>query len=420
MAFDLQSVLMSPMPAAPAVRKAKMFKNFGKPLVQQVPLNNRTNLLPTDDVQKEVRRQRTPTKKVYRLKDIHAKTTESDHFEENDLVMAAQQILQKAIKTLVIDRPEPNLEVLTDDDTDDDEIYIRQRPVVKPKISPPKDPNSEPPADQVISETLTLRVVGANRFVWDGSYLGMVTDLNIIERFEVEGLKYWSISLFGHVEICIIRPILTNSPCISDELKVLFGLSKLGTHRVKYRRKMYILIRTRSTDDGNICLETDLSQIHTKDPVFVGQVQDTYLFRDVLGLTKSTDKSLVLRHPKQRYLAPYPVSFYENMMRPDDTKLIVPATVTDKWFDGVTLNDVARRIFRVEKMEDVQARIIYIQDQLNLIIERVDRDAVWMIRPIIERLTRRMLFGIDDAEKTISEWDWDTVKPITGFRTVDL
>ena len=288
---------------------------------------------------------------------------------------------------------------------------FHKRQYIKPKISPSKDQNDEPPADTIKTQFHVVRIIKNNPFVWDGSYLGVMTDMNIKDRIRFMNLKYWQISLFGHTQICIIRQVTTSCPCISDELKILFGLSKLGTHRVRYHKKMYVLIKPRISRQREIIRETSISNIDfTDNSAFVSQVQDVYLFRDVLGLTKTNDNSIIIRWPDQSYIPPYPLSFYENKIRPHDTEIIVPGTAIKKWFGGGTLNDAARRIFRIEKIDEVPTRLIYIQEQLNAVIERVDREAVWMIAMIMGRITKRLLFGLKGDIKTTPEWDWDSHK----------
>ncbi len=171
-----------------------------------------------------------------------------------------------------------------------DNFQSQRRRVVEPKISPPRDPNDEPPADIIETRFHVLRIRRRNPFVWDGSYLGVITRRNIEDEMEFMNLKYWKINLYGHTQVCIIRRTMTSCPCISDELKILFGLSKLGTHRVRYRRKLYVLIKPRINQAGGIIRETPISNIEsTTNMTFISQVQDIYLFRDVLGLTKTTD-----------------------------------------------------------------------------------------------------------------------------------
>ena len=292
-------------------------------------------------------------------------------------------------------------------------VNFRQEKKVKRKISPARDLNKGLPADTIETQFHVMRIIKDDPFVWDGSCLGVINNENIEAQMKFMDLEYWKIKLFGHTQICMVRPATTSCPCISDELKILFGLSKIGTHRVRYHNKIYILFKPRIGRSKEIIRETSISNINfTNNTSFISQVQDIYLFRDVLGLTKTNDNSVVIRWPDQSYIPPYPISFYENKIRPHDTKTIVPGTVTKKWFGDCTLKDAARRIFRIKKISDVSTRLVYIQEQLNVIIERVDRDAVWMIALIMGRITKRLLFGLNDKIKITPEWSWDLSKVV--------
>lgn len=282
--------------------------------------------------------------------------------------------------------------------------------------TPPKINKYDIPIDIIESDYIILKIIRINPFLWDGSYLGLITNRNIIDQIEYMDQRYWKLNLFGHIQICIIRQIADSSPCISDELKELFGLPKIGSHMIKYFNKFYLLLKPKINNKGEIIKETSIAEIvSTTNQLFINQVQDIYLFRDVLGMTKTNDNSIIIRCSNQKYIQPYPISFYENKIKPASDKQIIPTTVIAKWFGEYTLNDSARRIFNVSKISEIQEKCGNIYYQLNLIIERVDKNALWLTTHIMKRLSQRLLSGIDNnndtnenmANKATPEWNWN-------------
>ena len=190
--------------------------------------------------------------------------------------------------------------------------------------------------------------IATNPFKWDGSYLGEVTNLKYL--FE----DYCQIEINLYVGYGKIKRSLTVQPCIIDEMKIIFGLPKMGTHWFTYKNKVYILTKVKtkkleftnfensnsqkseitnyefqkseSTNSENsefqnsnsiksqnekveIVVDKYLNEVNILHPKFVQQVQATFVFQDLMGLRKP---NIVIRY-SDNYLY-YPISTDEKQV----------------------------------------------------------------------------------------------------------
>ena len=286
------------------------------------------------------------------------------------------------------------------------ELHYMKRTCTKP--SPQRNINH--PDDGYIdifrSPNLIINLTDTNSpFIWDGSYLGRIGNHNILEQVVYTGIKYWRLRILGHTKICIIRNITNLSPCIADEIKELFFLPKLGTHYVIYHSKKYLLIEARVDAKGKIIEEITIDKVDpNKNEKFVERVREIFVFREILGLAMTREKSITVRWSDKSYIPPYPVSFYENEMKPQDEFVCISSVVEKKWFGGIDVDDVVKQMLKIENNDDVSEKISYLRESITKIIERIDKDMVWIVSPIINKLTRRLI--IDDSG-IIATPDWD-------------
>ena len=285
--------------------------------------------------------------------------------------------------------------------------YVKRTPI---KPSPPRIVNSSTKSDfidLIVGSNVTLKIIQNEiPFKWDGSYLGRIDSSNILEQVSIAGIKYWRIEILGHRKVCIVRSITNNTPCLCDELKEYFSLPKLGTHSITFRSKKYLLTEARLDSGGRIIEEITIDKVDpNKNQEFVRRVQEIFVFREILGLIMSRDRSVVVRWSDKSYIPPYPVSFYESDMRPYDNRVVISSVIENKWFDDVSIEDIIKDMLKIETNDDVIERIAYLRGNIEKTIERIDRDMIWMVQPIIEKLTRRLLSS--DSKETAATPDWD-------------
>jgi len=229
--------------------------------------------------------------------------------------------------------------------------------------------------------------------LWNGTD---ITDL--ISKCDVYGAKfnklnYWVIQYTDvetnkkYEEVCIVRSATNSLPCLIDELKSVFGLPKIGTHWCRLSGKIYILIRPTKTPEGLVKEETTLNMYNHGDGLMKMQIQEIFAFRELLGVTCSFESSIIIREGKS---GPYPISFYEPNMKPTDGSKIIPATVLDKWFDDTSIDNVVKKLCKINTIDNLTMILHTLRNNINDVIERVDRRLITYGSLIVERITLRL------------------------------
>ena len=232
-------------------------------------------------------------------------------------------------------------------------------------------------------------------FNWDGTDVSDI--INTSEIFEAKYNKrtYWVIrepnpeskpESNPTEETCLVRSCKTNLPCIIDELKPIFGLQKLGTHWCKYKGKVKQLIKCVRGTEGYVTEEITLNQINDISPLLILQVQEIFTFRELLGITCSYDSSIIVRQTKNGM---YPISFYEPNMVMENSK-VIPFTVLDKWFENSSIDDVVKRLFKINDINRLDKLLQQVRNSIEITIERVDRSAISYKTSIMNRITQRL------------------------------
>ena len=209
-------------------------------------------------------------------------------------------------------------------------------------------------------------------------------------------------------EICIVRTTAGSVPSILDELKPIFGLPKLGTHWCKNNgkdnkknksdkkteAKYIILIKCNISLEGNVLQEISLrdyminlgataENIDIVDNLLQLQVQEIYAFRELLGISKSFDSSIIIRKGKGKNV--YPISFYEPGVLQDNGR-IIPAIVLETWFEDVGLDDVICKLIGINNINNLTNRVCQIRKEIELIINRIDKENIFMVDSICSKI----------------------------------
>ena len=230
-------------------------------------------------------------------------------------------------------------------------------------------------------------------FKWDGTDVtDLVSECDIFEAIYNKTI-YWIIKNQDITEYCLVRNGNT-TVCLSDELKSLFGLKKVGTHWLKYQNKIKILIKPTITPEGYIKEEINLKSIQAMNDLTILQIQEIFAFRELLGITCSYISSLVWRENGN---LGYPLSYYEPNMNPDDKK-VIPITILDKFFKGTSLTEVIRRLIKIKKIEALPKVSFKLGTNIEQIIYRVDRNLIEYKTCILSRITQRLQSTLEHIE----------------------
>ncbi len=225
--------------------------------------------------------------------------------------------------------------------------------------------------------------------LWDGSNLGVIPPEHIISWFKDNVYNYvhftWKdVNIYARV-----TKTLSSAPIIIDELKPIFHLPKIGTHRMIYMGQMYTLFRVRLSPRGNVKQELTLDQL---SPVghpdsFIAQVKEAFCYRELIGVSKSIEKSIQVRVVGNKY---YPLSYYEPNIVPACYGRVTPYNVLDNWFLGEDISIIARGLLGVIEPDTIPSRIHRLRGDLEKAIERIDRNWIWCVDSICLRVLQRI------------------------------
>jgi hypothetical protein len=251
-----------------------------------------------------------------------------------------------------------------------------------------------------------------NPFTWDGSDLGVIQSSCIIGSVvSTRKRRYWHLDIGGHRVVCSVRMCLTSFPNIIDELKVVFGLPKVGTHRCILGSKNYILSKIDIDPvNGDIKEEITLDYIQpdTKlangqlvaDAMFVAQVQELFVFRELLGVLRviesTVDVHIVPQRNGKRYTI-YPVGRNETKMDPTQRELMIPRTIMDRWFCDTSIEDVTGRLVGIQSLETLSPGLASLRTRIENVVRRVDAQSIWISVYILERVMSRLLVFTTEA-----------------------
>ena len=207
-------------------------------------------------------------------------------------------------------------------------------------------------------------------FSWDGSFLGNVKkkDMQFVQT--LHGYKIYDI-IFPKGDLrCMAKQITTSLPSLSDEFKPIFSLSKIGTHRIKCSGKLYLLIPENRLFSDKLSQTKDVNKIRSEE------IRKIFVYRELLGL-RST------HHGSIRVDTTETLSFVESSIQMDVHVSVIPATAIRRWFSEVTFED------QLQKMSETQ-EVARLRWQLEDVVNRIDKNYIWIVNVIIRRLLLRM------------------------------
>jgi hypothetical protein len=182
-------------------------------------------------------------------------------------------------------------------------------------------------------------------------------------------------------------------------MKAVFGLNKLGTHRATYNNKQIILIKAQVSENGEIRKEVTLDKftlpLILNDVRFIRQVQNIFVFRDLLGISKSYQKSIFVRWMEDGDVyRPYPVSYYEPKLLPYSKKCNIPGTIMKRWFSDTDQYKVTKRLLGINSIDELPTLMHTLRIKLEAVIERVDRANIFYLTFILDRINHRLMMSL--------------------------
>jgi hypothetical protein len=252
-------------------------------------------------------------------------------------------------------------------------------------------------------------IIETNPFLWDGSDIGYVSDANIRAIGDVSAFneQYWWLTKGNFGVACTLTRAATCLANIIDEIKPLFGLPKLGTHRCRREDShYYTLTYVEVNTTNNIVERLPLSMITipTTD-LLQCYVRRTLAFREVIGLKSSNESNLLVRNdgaPADRVFSAGEISIIYH-----DHNAVVPESVKKRWFPeldrGCAVNQEILLMANVADLTQLSERVLLLRSGIEYVIDRIDKHCIWIINTIMARFWNRCASALhvlhpDDAD----------------------
>ena len=245
-----------------------------------------------------------------------------------------------------------------------------------------------------------IKEVAVDPFTWDGTSLGIISENQILAKYNLGTLEYWAITKDKYSTICIVRKCKDYTPCIVDELKPLFGLAKLGTHYARYNSRYYILIRSRmDKEKGYLTPEVFLKE-YSNNIELKDKIKNIYVFRDILGIGKSNDDSIILRRsPINDEI--FPISLLDkciNVEKLSDLSIStsIPETIFKRWISDDSPSRILCKMFKVHNEAMIVKKLYNLKSKMNIILKRVsDNEYIDLSDILISRISNKLQFHME-------------------------
>jgi len=70
--------------------------------------------------------------------------------------------------------------------------------------------------------------------------------------------------------------------------------------------------------------------------------------------------------------------------------MVIPTKALDRWFIGVTIDEVVRRMVRIRCDDDIAERVDELRAKIYDVITRIDKNEITLCSHIINRLIARV------------------------------
>jgi hypothetical protein len=217
---------------------------------------------------------------------------------------------------------------------------------------------------------------------WDGSFLGTFSRKCIVCKIQTKntGLVHHRLVLNlegedNHVMCQMKRYRNVDLPCVLDELKTVFGVSKVGTHHIQIGKTHYVLYRSHLKD----CVLTKL--LGDEKHAIVSSMQQNILYRMLMCIPEIQNAHFLCRPGKGA------LSFHETKTLIDKENVCPTESFLCYWFGDESIDQHFQAFFKPHSsQEEWLSYLMTLKKELETVVERVHPDYIWMVAHIIERI----------------------------------
>ncbi len=246
-------------------------------------------------------------------------------------------------------------------------------------------------------------------FLWDGSEITHFLKQPFIKIRSAlsDNFVYWTIENLENdvYDIVRVRTASTNHSCLIDEIKPLFNLHKIGTHWAHLDGKTFIFskcLHTVKNGYSTIKEDTILHDIGYMDELRT-EVQNIFIFRELLGICKNTEKNIIIREEKNIIKV---IGCDEPDLKPFRKKKCISDAMLQKWFSDShncntsyddesedSIDILTEKFLGVANltMEEKTAKVLHLLNELQYTINRVCKNLITFADEITTRIRSRIL-----------------------------
>lgn len=211
---------------------------------------------------------------------------------------------------------------------------------------------------------------------WDGSFLGNYTE----EEAKIQG---------DHCIINGVRYYIKHKKdtiyCIIDEIKPLFGIKKIGTHRLNIGNKAFVIYNLELPDKINTVYSYDYKKF---TPKYRTEVRKILIFRYLFGITPLSDRSILAdingKNPEEEICEP--LGFNElsvSIVKHKD--VMFTQSINNKWFKTNEKSIILDKMILYNKLGPVEC-FNTLRTNMCEIINRIDKNQISLESFIIEKI----------------------------------
>lgn len=232
-------------------------------------------------------------------------------------------------------------------------------------------------------------------FTWDGSEVTDLIKKAIIEEGVYEKSIYWRLTFINEgnkSEVCMLRRIYNVIPCLIDEIKPIFNLEKIGTHWIRHDNKKFLLLRVKLDKEEIIHdLTLNLLPFDEKYENLNYEIRKIFAFRDMLGMSRNTEKSIILRKINfVNYNYILPISFYDANMEPSTAKTRISQIILEKWFNDISVDEIIKKMLKVKYLDEITEVLYTLRKKLENVVQRCDSNHIIFVDEIIAKIGTKL------------------------------
>jgi hypothetical protein len=229
---------------------------------------------------------------------------------------------------------------------------------------------------------------------WNGSHLGEINTKQILNEYYFKNVRHWKLLFDNKIYYCMVEVFKDNNRILIDELKPIFGLRKLGTHKLKFNNETYIIIKLPTIDVSTFKLvlhPTYLNNVESDkmDDIFRKLVQKVYAFRYLMGIKRNGEADVIIMAENNNI---YPVSFLEPTIATDDSR--ISNSVHENWFgrDNETICEAIKQMTNFDGREEtLHIKVEEYRKKIEAVINRIDKNLIWNVNFIVQKLMTQYL-----------------------------